>query len=1276
MMHQAQNKWLFCIDVGGTFTDCVAYSPTGDLIIEKLLSSSQVKGLLESSNGAHVVLKSGNQHLPAGFYKGYQFENSSGKSTIVASTSTRAGELTVTLREEISGLTNDRQVTISSPEPSPIFMIRKVLGLTLDQKIEDIELRLGTTIATNALLERKGARVALLATAGHRDMLEIGYQERAKIFALNVYKSSPLYEESIDVSERITADGTVLCPLDEQKVKEQLESLKAKGIESLAICFLHAYHNPAHELRVQELAEEMGFQCIRCSSNVSSTIRIVPRGDTTVVDAYLTPVIQDYLKTISNELSQSSLRVMTSSGALISPELISGKDLVLSGPAGGIVGYAETAFSSGYENSIGFDMGGTSTDVSRFSGVYTYEYETVKAQTRLVTPMLSIETVAAGGGSICGFDGQKLFVGPESAGAFPGPACYGNGGPLAVTDINYLLGILPEDFFPFTLDKRAAKEEVQRVIGSIQRVSGLTESPENLASDFRKIASETMALAIRGITVEQGIDTKDYILSCFGGAGGQHACAVAEALQIQKVLIHPCAGVLSAFGMSLAKEKYFDVTPVLQTVKEISEEELVSLFTKTEENLRQTTQLPDSSDCDLIIEKSLELRFVGQSTTIEVDWNGNLKALTPSYHDEYERLHGYKLENRDIEIVNLRLQIILKGRSRVSPTPIHKTSGKSDLKTVRSQSVYMDGKWEDIPVYNRVDFLPDISLSGPALILEETGLIYVQKNWSLKVEKDLSICLENSIADSTDTTDTTEEELEPHPAELELFYNNFTSIAEQMGAVLRRAAISVNIKERLDYSCALFSGDGELVVNAPHMPVHLGAMSETIKCVLRDIDEINPGDVIVSNDPLRGGSHIPDITVITPLFSDTGHRIAMVASRAHHAEIGGIRPGSMPPDSKNLTEEGVLISNFKIIDNGVNRFSEMRDLLSTGKYPSRTPDENILDIQAQIASNNKGVQELQKYISRRGLKRTLSYMKFLQETTERKVRHRLKGLPDGAYSFTDYLDQGYPIKVRINISGDEAVIDFTGTAPVMSENLNANRGIVVAAVLYVFRILLEEEIPLNAGMLAPVKLVLPECLLNPPVRKNPEDCAAVVGGNVETSQRVVDVLLGALGICAASQGTMNNLSFGNDRFGYYETICGGTGAGNGFHGANAIHSHMTNTRITDPEVLEHRYPVRLNRFEVRKESGGSGEWRGGDGVIREIEFLEEMELSLLTQRRVYAPYGLAGGDDGSKGRNVFLPQGGKEEDLPSSAMRTVQSGDRIRLYSPGGGGYGKEKRDS
>jgi 5-oxoprolinase (ATP-hydrolysing) len=1289
----SQQPWEFWIDVGGTFTDCFGRRPDGTLTRHKLLSTGVTKGAVGAGSDRSRIVDQGRQRDPPRVWIGYRLRLIDGSGAVacegrVAAFDAASG--TLQLAEPLAhNVAAGQAYELTSGEEAPIAAIRYLLGLAVSDPIPPVIVRLGTTRGTNALLTRRGARTALVTTKGFADILRIGYQNRPRLFDLAIKKPPPLFEMAIEIDERLAADGTVLAAPRPDEVRRQLTQLRATGVDSLAVCLLHSFEQPEHEQLVGRIAREVGFDEISLSSQVAPLIKIVSRGDTTVVDAYLNPVLRGYVATLRAALGDGELRIMTSAGGLVAAERFVGKDSILSGPAGGVVGFSRVAAAAGFPRAIGFDMGGTSTDVARYDGRYDLEYETEKAGVRVVAPMMAIETVAAGGGSICHFDGVKLVVGPDSAGAQPGPACYGRGGPLAVTDLNFYLGkILPERF-PFPLDRSAVERRIGELIEQIATATGRRYDPVELCDGFTRVANANMAKAIRTISIAKGYDPREYVLVSFGGAAAQHACAVARELGIGRVLNHPDAGLLSAYGIGLADVTRHGAAGVYQAYSEQAVADLVGTFDRLADDGRREVLAEGIAASRIDVRRSLDLRYRGLDAYLTIPQPAS-GTYADAYAEAHRRLYGYIHENRPLEIVAARVEVI--GRTDEPATearPVVHREPKPD----RTTTTYFDAQPHETAVFDREELHPGDVLRGPAIVYEAASTTVIDPGWTGEVLERGELLLTDASAERgarsaergalISAASARRSALHaprsplsmpssPDPVLLEIFNNLFAGIAEQMGVTLRNTAGSVNVKERLDFSCALFTATGDLVVNAPHIPVHLGAMGETVRRTIADNPTIVPGDVFVTNDPYRGGSHLPDVTVVTPVHqAASGRLLFFTASRAHHAEIGGIVPGSMPPFSRNLAEEGVLIRNLKLVDAGRSRFDELRELLLAGPHPTRNVADNLADITAQVAANNQGARDLNALVERHTLPVVEAYMRHIQDAAERKMRAALARLPDGCRRFVDHLDDGSPIAVAVTIAGDAATIDFTGTGPVLPGNLNANRAIVTAAVMYCLRLLIDEDIPLNQGVLAPITLVLPTCLLNPTEGPTPGQSAAMVGGNVETSQRVVDCLLGALGVAAASQGTMNNLLFGDATFGYYETICGGSGATHDADGADAVHTHMTNTRLTDPEVIERRYPVRVREFSIRRGSGGAGRQRGGDGIVRRLEFLSELQVSILSQRRGdYPPYGVAGGAAGALGRNSLTRADGTTEQVAGLTQFTARPGDVLTIETPGGGGWG------
>lgn len=1264
----------FWIDVGGTFTDCLSLDESGRLTQHKQLSSGITKGTASEGSSEKGIVDPGRVGDPTDFWVGFRCTllDDAGEpfgSTEVAAFDAKQGILT--FADELS-LRAGSRYELSCHLEAPVLAIRWLLKLPLAEQVPPVSLRLGTTRGTNALLTRTGAKTALAITKGFGDLLEIGSQERPRLFDLTVRKSAPLSDVSVEIAERVTAQGEVLIAPEPEVVHGQLMGLRRAGVDSLAICFLHADLYPEHELLVERIAREVGFAEVSCSSRIAPLVKVVSRAETTLVDAYLNPVLRSYVTHLHHELPGSQIRLMTSAGGLVSAEAFRGFQSVLSGPAGGVVGYAQIARAAGYERAIGFDMGGTSTDVSRYDGQYRYEYETRKAGVRLVAPTLAIDTVAAGGGSICKFDGSKLVVGPESAGAEPGPACYGRGGPLTVTDLNLYLGRIATERFPFRLDREVVAQRLQVLADEVNEANDERLSLRELAEGLLRIANANMARAIRGVSIAEGVDPRDYLMVCFGGAGAQHACAVARELGVREILIHPHAAILSAYGIGQADVARHAAAGIAKTLEDVIPSELSRRFDVLEEKTVKEVIAEGFAGERIEIRRTVDLRYLGTDAAINLPF-----SLVSELKAEFEAAHrqqfGYVHEERAVEIVALRVEAV--GRTETSTATSQRLPPRIRERE-RHASVWFDGQESEAACWDRTALQPGDLVRGPAIFAEDNSTIVVEPGWQAEVMSGGELLL--SIID--DVSKPTAPEAS-QAVMLELFNNLFAGVAEQMGHVLRRTAGSVNVKERLDYSCALFSAAGELIANAPHVPVHLGAMGATVRAVLDAHPQMSPGDVFVTNDPYQGGSHLPDVTVVTPVHDPESHELLFfTACRAHHAEIGGVRPGSMPPFSEQLGDEGVLISDFTLIQEGVSQEEGLRELLSSGPYPSRNVEENLADIRAQVAANRQGSTDLLKILEQFGLDVVQRNVRGIQEAAERKVRSALARVKKPDCSFTDYLEtaegESVPIQVEKRFpespAGPAAVIDFNGTSPVVAGNLNANRAIVTAAVLYVLRLLVDEDVPLNEGALRAVEIVLPECLLNPPRANELAQSPAVAAGNVETSQRVVDVLLGALDLAGASQGTMNNLLFGNEDYGYYETICGGSGATANGPGAAAVQIHMTNTRATDPEILERRHPVRLHEFSIRTGSGGEGHHQGGDGVVRRIEFLERTEVSLITGRRgPHPPYGAEGGQPGALGRNLLIRADGSSSELPGICELEANPGEALEIRTPGGGGFGE-----
>ena len=1195
-----QDKWQFWIDRGGTFTDIVAKTPNNELLTRKLLSENP-----EAYSDAAL-------HGIRGFLK------------------------------------------IENEEPIPSKYIRAV--------------KMGTTVATNALLEKKGDKTVLAITQGFKDIIEIGYQARPKTFELDIQKPDLLYDDVFEIEERLYESGDIETPLNLNKTQRSLQDAYDKGYRSIAIILMHAFKFPQHEIEVAKLARNIGFEQVSTSHDVSPLTKIVSRGQTTIVDAYLTPILRRYVdriaSAIGSEKSAGQLLFMQSSGGLVDAHKFRGRDAILSGPAGGIVGAVHTAKLAGFDKIIGFDMGGTSTDVSHYAGEFEKVYETEVAGVQMRVPMMYIHTVAAGGGSLLKYEDNRFQVGPESAGANPGPVCYRRGGNLAVTDINVALGKIQPDFFPnifgpnqdMPLDKDAAISAFQDIADRV----GDNRSAETVAEGFLDIAVEHMAQAIKKISVARGYDLNSYAMNCFGGAGGQHACLVAEKLGINTIFLHPLSGVLSAYGMGLA-----DISTELQSVVEldITSPELSSLSVKINKlKDLNSDNLKDQglSESEITHQTSALMRYNGTDTTIKIAID-KPEIMRKDFEKNHQRQYGFTAPEKSIIIETITVQSF-GGRDDHLETISEKvTTTPPKIKAMRK--IYSEGKWLDAHMYSVEDLDLGNTIYGPAILTEPTGTIIIEKNWTAQLNKFRHLILKRK-ANSVTLTDET---VKYDPVRLEIFNNLFMSIAEQMGLVLQNTSQSVNVKERLDFSCAIFDAEGNLIANAPHVPVHLGSMDSTVKVIINGNLPINPGDVFVQNNPYNGGSHLPDITVISPVFDDNNeHILFFLASRAHHEDVGGIAPGSMSPLGRTIYQEGIILDGLKLVDKGVFQTDEIRAAFSAGQYPARNIDQNIADLMAQTAANAAGAAELNKLVKQYGLKTVHAYMGYIQDSAEEAVRSVIATLDDVNFEYK--IDSGAVIKLKITVDkkARTAQLNFMGTSEQQPTNFNAPGAITQAAVLYVFRCLVNKNIPLNAGCMKPLHIIVPKGSM-----LNPEFPAAVVAGNVETSQAVTNTLFAALGALGTSQGTMNNLTFGNDTYQYYETICSGSPAGPGFNGVAAVHTHMTNTRLTDPEIMEQRYPIMLEKFVIDRNSGGKGQWQAGDGITRRIKFLEKMECSILSDHRRVPPMGVKGGEDGRVGRNWITRKSGKEENLGGCGQSDVNPGDSITVQSPTGGGFGK-----
>lgn len=1170
---------------------------------------------------------------------------------------------------------------VSSGEEAPILAARLVTGTPLAKPLPPLEMRLATTRGTNALLERRGAPVALFITRGFGDLLRIGTQQRPDLFALDIRRPSPLTHTIVEVPERLAADGTVLSGLNVDELRPTVERLAASGLRSAAVALLHSYRNPRHEEELEALLLEAGFQSVSRSSALAPFLRILPRAETAVVDAYLSPIIGAYLSGVRSAFAGDArpgaatppgarLHVMTSAGGLVRAEEFRAKDSLLSGPAGGVVGAALAGRRAGFNRVIAFDMGGTSTDVARIDGDYEYVWEHKVAGARLLAPAMAIESVAAGGGSICTLDAEGLRVGPQSAGAVPGPACYGAGGPLTLTDANLLLRRLDPARFGIPLHAAAAEARMEALRTALEAQSGETIPAPALAEGLVALADERMADAIRGISLRKGYDPAEYALVAFGGAGPQHACGVAKSLGIRTIVVPPDAGLLSALGIGYAVIERFAERQVLAPLESVNAQLPAWLTELSAAALREVVGEGVAPGDAIVRRRIASLRYTGQESTLPVEYN-EAEPLAAAFERHYREVFGHAPERRPVELESLRVV----ASSRPDPITASAPVPPADALPTGSTPLWIGGRWTEAARFERGELAAGARMHGPALVWERHTATFIDEGWAGEVDGSGALILRAMRAAATADDAATEPLNRGTVAAVreELFIHRFQALVGEMGEQLRRTALSVNVRERLDFSCALLDPHGELVVNAPHIPVHLGALGLCVRRV-RDTLPLGPGDVAVTNHPAFGGSHLPDVTVIAPVFDAAGTLLGYVANRAHHAEIGGTRPGSMPPAAHTLVEEGVVIAPTYLIRRGEARWDAVQALLQGAPHPSRAIDENLADLRAQVAAAHRGATLLRELTAQHGARSISGAMEALKHRAESRVRGALAARTDGVYEAEERLDDGSPLRVRIEIRGDAATLDFSGSAGVHPGNLNATPAIVRSVALYVLRLLVAETLPLNEGLLRAVELRIPQGLLNPPFPEDAARAPAVVGGNIETSQRLVDVLLKALGLAACSQGTMNNVLFGNERFGYYETVCGGAGAGPGWAGASAVHTHMTNTRITDPEVLEHRYPVRVARFEIRRGSGGAGRWPGGDGVVRELEFLEPMQLSVLTQHREERPYGREGGEPGARGRQQVIRASGVQVPLTSVDGCEVEPGDRLILETPGGGGWGRAPR--
>lgn len=1141
-----------------------------------------------------------------------------------------------------------------------IFDILKQNGRE-DDLIEAI--KMGTTVATNALLERKGERCALIVTKGFKDALRIAYQNRPKIFARKIELPEMLYETVREVHERISAQGEIIHPLDLADARQTFKDLYHQGFRSMAILLMHGYRFPAHEKKLGELAKEMGFAQISISHEIVPLMKFVARGDTSIADAYLSPVLRRYIDRLSNRIQSKNTKLlfMQSNGGLAEAHRFQGKDAILSGPAGGLIGAVETAKEAGFEKIIGFDMGGTSTDVSHYAGHFERSLDNQIAGVRLRAPMLQIHTIAAGGGSILHYDGMRFRVGPDSAGADPGPASYRRGGPLTVTDANLLLGRLQANQFPQIFGHDANQSLDEDVVR--EKFSGMAaktgRSPEDVAQGFIDIATHNMANAIKEISVTKGYDVTQYILNCFGGAGGQLCCLVADLLGISRIFIHPFAGLLSAYGMGLAAIRRIKNHAIEAPLSTELLPSLASHFSNLEKEALAELDMPSDASASPIFQRRLLIRYEGTDKSYPAEY-GNLDEIKSRFEIAHKNRYGFIVPDKKMIVEALELECIQYPEHIAEHVVKHE---RRENAIIGEGRLWQKNQWQEVSLYRNEYLHNGQIIEGPAIIIDANSTIIVDQEWRATMSEKRNLLLERTKMATRDRSGLHRRD----PVLLEIFNNLFMSIAEQMGSVLENTSHSVNIKERLDFSCALFDHEARLIANAPHMPIHLGSMGESVLAIKRGNPNMQPGDSYITNAPYNGGTHLPDVTVVTPIHDDHGKLLFFVASRGHHADIGGMTPGSMPPDSKRIEEEGVLIDNFKLVEKSHWREKELRTLLQSGPYPVRNVEQNIADLAAQMAANEKGRQELQKMLQEWGTDTIVAYMRHVRENAAESVRRAIAKLHDGAFTYP--MDNGAQISVRVTIDHlkQRAIIDFTGTSAQQENNFNAPSAIARAACLYVFRTLIDEDIPMNEGCLEPLDIIIPKGSMLDPTYP-----AAVVAGNVETSQVITDALYGALGIMASAQDTMNNFTFGNERYQYYETIAGGSGAGPDFNGTDAVQTHMTNSRLTDPEILEWRFPVRLEEFSIRLKSGGEGNYCGGNGVVRKICFLEKMMAVILANRRKIAPFGLKGGSNGLAGHNYVIRANGEKIALAATDKIELQKGDCFIIETPGGGGYGSK----
>ncbi len=1244
--------WKLWIDTGGTFTDCVARDLSGDLHRLKVLSNGTLRGRIVRKINPHVYQFETQWDFDSRLLEGYRFQvrDSPEKSRLLA---INYRDKTLVVEDNLPPF-SDRDFEIGGEEEAPVLVARLLTATALTDAFPAMEIRLGTTRGTNALLERKGAKTLLVVTKGFGDLLRIGTQQRPDLFQLQVPEAQRLYHSVMEVEERLDATGAILQPLN----LISLAKITGNGVESVGISLLHSYRNPEHEVQAGKFFRERGQQFVALSSELSGAVHYLRRTQTTMVHSYLAPVLSTYLRGIQQAIGQQDLKIMTSSGGLVAAKHFLAKDSLLSGPAGGVVATTVLGKRFGATKLISFDMGGTSTDVARIEGRADLRFTTIVDGIELHNATLAIETVAAGGGSVCFFDGYNLCVGPESAGAFPGPACYGAGGPLTITDVNLLLGKMDPGQFGIPIRMEAAGRALAVLRDEIYEKTGNSLTARQLLEGLEAIANEKMAGAIRRISVAHGIDPAAYTLMVYGGAGGLHGCQLAERLGILQVIIPYDAGLFSATGMGMARVSRMISRQVLQPW-EVAGTRLAALLEGMQEEGREALRKEGIAGTETGF-CSVFLRFAGQESTLEVPYTEG--TVLETFEQLYRECFGYFPSDREIELESVRLEVIASSE----PEPGYRIRYEGGVVApVRNFTAKYAGEETVIPVFEWDRLQPGQVIRGGGILVNAGATVFLPAGWEGVVQESGDLIVfyrERGPALREDN---------PEAIELELFTNRFKAIAEEMGAQLQRTAFSVNVKERLDFSCALIDPEGELLVNAPHIPVHLGSLGICTRLV-RDYLPLGPGDVVITNHPKYGGSHLPDVTLLAGVYAADNRLIGYVINRAHHAEIGGMTPGSMPPDAESLDQEGVVIVPQYLVHNGAVQWERLAELFTTGAFPTRSFAENQADITAALSALRKGQQQLEKLAAQHGVEKLFRYMRLLKDRAAAELQKALLPFEGKMLKSTEFLDDGHRINLRLTVTGGVMTIDFTGVSKRHPRNLNANLSIIYSAVLYVLRLLAQTNLPLNEGLLRQVRLVLPrDSFLNPDFRDEGALCPAVVGGNTEVSQRLVDTLLKAFGSIACSQGTMNNFLFGNERFGYYETIGGGTGAGEGFHGRSGVHQHMTNTRITDPEELERRYPIRLLEFKIRRGSGGKGKFNGGDGIVRSFEFLEPLSVTLLAQHRHFMPYGMAGGGGGQTGNHLLRRHTGEWIKLPGIARVSVEKYDRIIIETPGGGAYGE-----